>query len=511
MQLVSYHLEVFSLVDTFYWILYSYANAKTAVKIAIMSVSELKVDSIVKIDNSGEGKIVSVSETASGTIYSVQIEGIDFVAKLTADRVSLVAKQTTAPPTGLTDGDENADCRFVVVADDDIDKFVEKQANKKTLSKTRYDVKLVETFFKREKEERSLQDIPPEVLAPLLCKFFIGVRKSDGSQYEPNTLRSFLSSFERHLKKHDYPSSLINDREFDKLREVLKSKQMDLKRAGKGNLPNKADPITDEEIEILWQRQQFGLHTPDSIINTLWFVNTVHFGLRAADEHRYMCWGDVTLRKDSNKQEYLMFDERQTKTRSGANPRDVRTVTPKMWSKPETPDRCPVQVYKKYAEKRPSDYSDIESPFYIATHTRQTHMGPDDQWFLREPIGVNKLGSLMTRMSKAAGLAEDKKLRNHSARKHLVQKLNDNNVPPTQIMQITGHRNVQSVNNYCHLNNNQHREISQILSTPTPQYAQQYPRILPRPTPPAAGTLMMASTMNNTAATDNSTKNSASR
>ena len=54
---------------------------------------------------------------------------------------------------------------------------------------------------------------------------------------------------------------------------------------------------------------------------------------------------------------------------------------------------------------------------------------------------------------------ENKRLTNHSAHKHLVQKLNDNEIPPTQIMQITGHRNVNSVNNYSPLSEKQKEKM----------------------------------------------------
>lgn len=57
-----------------------------------------------------------------------------------------------------------------------------------------------------------------------------------------------------------------------------------------------------------------------------------------------------------------------------------------------------------------------------------------------------------------------KRLTNHSARKYLVQKLNDNGLPPNQIMQISGHKNIQSINNYSTINSNQHRTISRTLS-----------------------------------------------
>ena len=53
---------------------------------------------------------------------------------------------------------------------------------------------------------------------------------------------------------------------------------------------------------------------------------------------------------------------------------------------------------------------------------------------------------------------------NHSTRKHLVQKLVDNDVPPNEIIQITGHKNVNSLNNYSILSDKQ-QQISAVLST----------------------------------------------
>ena len=75
---------------------------------------------------------------------------------------------------------------------------------------------------------------------------------------------------------------------------------------------------------------------------------------------------------------------------------------------------------------------------------------------------------MMKRMDERAGLNPDKKLTKHSARKHLVQKLNDFNVPANKTMQISGHKNIHSINNYSHINEDQHGQISEILSTDAP-------------------------------------------
>ena len=56
---------------------------------------------------------------------------------------------------------------------------------------------------------------------------------------------------------------------FAQVREVLKSKQKQLKCDGKGNLANRSDPISDDEINVLWENCQFGSHNPDTILQTL--------------------------------------------------------------------------------------------------------------------------------------------------------------------------------------------------------------------------------------------------
>ena len=78
-------------------------------------------------------------------------------------------------------------------------------------------------------------------------------------------------------------------------------------------------------------------------------------------------------------------------------------------------------------------------------------------------MGVNKIKSLMKTMAEKAGL-DAKNLTNHSGRKRMIQKLNDEGVPPTHIMRISGHKNVQSLNNYSTLSERQQQNISNILS-----------------------------------------------
>ncbi|KAH3777473.1 hypothetical protein DPMN_178920 [Dreissena polymorpha] len=64
---------------------------------------------------------------------------------------------------------------------------------------------------------------------------------------------------------------------------------------------------------------------------------------------------------------------------------------------------------------------------------------------MRKQLGVNKLGQMLKAMAKDAVFPEHKRITNNSVRKFLVQKLRNANIPPTETMAITGHKNVQSI------------------------------------------------------------------
>ena len=356
--------------------------------------------------------------------------------------------------------------RFVCDEDDEMEAFLVNQENKNTAKKTKQDINLIQDFLESEGEARPVEAIPPRELNGHITKFLYSVRRVDGSEYEPTTLTSFVTSLDRYLKKKDYETTVMNGLAFAKTRDMLKARQKFLKKKGKGNKENAAATLTAAQIDDLWNAGQLGAHGPTSIINTMWLYSTIGFGLRGSHEHRQMCWGDVTIHLDDDGHEYLAFRERQSKTRQG-DTRDTRQLYPKMWANIENPQKCPVECFKVYQKKRPAQYTNPEDPFYIAPTTKPNFTPDLDQWFKKQPIGENKLNILMKRMSESLPSGAPR-LTNHSARKFLVQNLSDNGIPPTDIVQISGHKNIQSVNNYSHLNTANHKHISSLMYAKPP-------------------------------------------
>ena len=79
-----------------------------------------------------------------------------------------------------------------------------------------------------------------------------------------------------------------------------------------------------------------------------------------------MTWGEVELYKEAHRTEYLEYCELQTKTRTGAEPRDVRAVKPRALAMPNSPpERYPVAIYKIYSKKRPESMNKPDAPYYL--------------------------------------------------------------------------------------------------------------------------------------------------
>lgn len=362
--------------------------------------------------------------------------------------------------------------RFHEINEKDVDEFNETEENQNTKRKTELDVNLIHSYIASEaaghvNRPPRMEELSPSQLDTYLSKFLLAVRKKTEANYSS---RFYILS--RTLsEKHRYCESVVTGQSFTRTRETLRPKQKQLKRNGKGNKPFEAASLTKEEIEMLYSSGAFGCNSPQALINTLWYNNCLHFGLPGGKEQRDLKWGDVLLKKDTEGKEYLEYNtERQTKTRTGENPMSRISIKPRMYENlsadPErNPD--PVFLYKLYKAKRPESYMDNNAPFYLGVNHANASKAdqPGLKWFKPQPMGVNKLNSLMKDCAQLAGIGKDKRITNHSARKTLVQKLQDNNIPPTQIVQITGHKNLKSVNNYSSLREQQQQDISSILSS----------------------------------------------
>ena len=101
--------------------------------------------------------------------------------------------------------------RFKEINEKDVDEFNETEENQNTKRKTELDVNLIHSYIANEagghvNRPPKIEELSPSQLDTYLSKFLLAVRKKNGEEYEPTTLRGFISSVERYLKNIDIAS-----------------------------------------------------------------------------------------------------------------------------------------------------------------------------------------------------------------------------------------------------------------------------------------------------------------
>ena len=109
--------------------------------------------------------------------------------------------------------------------------------------------------------------------------------------------------------------------------------------------------------------------------------------------------------------------------------------------------------------QRPSQMCQFHSPFYLAVNYKPS---PGSKLYKNQRMGKDRIGQFMKRIASEGALSGKKT--NHSVGKTMITSLASSNIPDTQIMQISGHRNVQSLNSYKQVSLQQQQKVSHILS-----------------------------------------------
>ena len=146
---------------------------------------------------------------------------------------------------------------FEIVDQQYIQELKGKRENENTKKNTEYWKNIFKKWTNKRNLQPNLEDYQSDVLDRTLSQFYAELRKENGDDYEPDSLKVMQASLERYLKSKAYPKSIIRDREFLNARKVLDGKARKLREQGKGKRPNRSRSLTKEEEEVVSQTASF--------------------------------------------------------------------------------------------------------------------------------------------------------------------------------------------------------------------------------------------------------------
>ena len=355
--------------------------------------------------------------------------------------------------------------KMMRMSEKEISEYINGQKAKATKYKEVTDLNTFTRFCRGINEQRALETLPAEDLDNILCQFFINAKTLKGKDYEPDTLTSIRNSLQRILTERGSNLNIREDMKFSKSQKVLASRRKHLTKLGKGNKENAARPLTTNEVDYLFQQDFFGQSNPATLQRTVWWMITQHFGHRARDEGRQLKYGDIVVQSEFGSDlKYLEWrTERSTKTRTGERPRmgHKRAFNPKAF---ETGDeRCPVKLFNEFVSHRSQQSCAEESPLFLQVRFNIDYK-TEKIWYYEKPLGKNSIGNFMKSARTILNHPSRGKISNHSARKTTITNLLENNINPLHVQQVSGHKKLESLNQYNKASLQQQKTMSSIFS-----------------------------------------------
>ena len=157
-------------------------------------------------------------------------------------------------------------------------------------------------------------------LSKWLCHFVLEMRKKNGTVYPPNTIHHICGGLMRYLRADQPDIDLLKDPEFSEFRATLDGEMKRLQRSGIGSKKKQAEPLTEEEEELLWSTGQLGDHSPSALVDTMLFMCGVYFALRSGQEHRNLRFSPSQIElieEPRGKRAHLRYTEDLSKNNPG--------------------------------------------------------------------------------------------------------------------------------------------------------------------------------------------------
>ena len=117
------------------------------------------------------------------------------------------------------------------------------------------------------------------------------VRREDGEFYPLNSLYQLCYGLLIHLRDSGQPEVyFFQQPQFHDFRKTLDTEMKRLNSTGKYINKHRAEPVTEEMEEHLWELGLLGSSSPATLWNTLVYMVGLYFALRSGNEHRRLCF-----------------------------------------------------------------------------------------------------------------------------------------------------------------------------------------------------------------------------
>ena len=111
--------------------------------------------------------------------------------------------------------------------------------------------------------------------------------------------------------------NFFKDADFDGFKRTLDGEMKRLRSTGLGVRPKRAEPITVNEENLMWEKGLLGSDSPQVLLHTMVYLCGLNFALRSGQEHRDLQLSQIELVEHTDQPPYLVYTENISKNNRG--------------------------------------------------------------------------------------------------------------------------------------------------------------------------------------------------
>jgi hypothetical protein len=284
-------------------------------------------------------------------------------------------------------------------------------------------------------EDPNFEMYDDDQLAASLRQLYCCVRTKDGRSYSRSGYRNLRSGLQRHLVSAPYNRKidLRGDRKFQSANQVYDGKLKELKSEGRDITVHKK-AISEMDMKQMYESAVFSTQNPIGLQRKVFFEVSLHFGRRGREGWRGLKKNSFVIAQNTDGLRYvtLCYNELD-KNHQNAEEKDQY-----MFQLPGDKN-CPVASFEKYLSKlNPKCEAFLQRP--------DAKFRNRDTWYVNAPLGVHTISNMMKAISEEAGTSHI--YTNHCIKATTGTVLKKAGFATQDIMCVTGHKNVASLNSY---------------------------------------------------------------
>ncbi|XP_029295434.1 uncharacterized protein LOC115013344 [Cottoperca gobio] len=324
--------------------------------------------------------------------------------------------------------------RHVMVSNLELDELEDSRSEISMLTKkqTTWAVNCFTGWLEAQGLQPDMATMEKTELNAVLRHFYGSVRNSKGELYGISSYIALRAGLNRYFKDPPVsrPVSLMRDAEFTSANKVFLGVLKRIRKSGR-DITLHHPALSPDDIRILRRSRAMDPSTPKGLLGKVWFDIQVHFGRRGKEANRNLKPDSFVIRKDERGLRYctLYFGD-DAKAR-------IEKDRCSMFEKPGS-EFCPITSLLEYISKLPSNATAL----YLQPKKDLT----DEIWYSLVPLGVNYLGSMLSRMSKESRTSVI--YTNHCIRSTPFHQLCDAGMEAREIIPVSVHRSESSLRSH---------------------------------------------------------------